>query len=194
MSPERRNFLRAGIVLGAGIWLPGEEAIAASGQAARFHHLLAQRGINSRALWLTRPQSGEEAKFIYARGTTILRDGYFKACQILRDVRANKVAPIDPRLLDTLGVIQVWLAMNRIEKPITILSGYRSPETNNRLEGAARNSMHLHGKAADIRIAGVSNEVLARLVGWLSERGVGVYRERKFIHIDTGKIRSWRGK
>lgn len=193
MSLDRRAFLTACSGLAAGLIAPAAPAFAAPGQAARFHQVLAQRGINSRALWLTRPQSGEEARFVYANGNIVLREGYMRACQLLRDVRANKVSPIDPRLLDILGVIQTWTRLNGINRPITILSGYRSHETNKRLEGAAKNSMHLYGKAADIRIKGIPNEMLAKLIGWLSEGGVGVYRESNFIHVDTGRVRSWSG-
>ena len=193
MSLDRRAFLAACSGLAVGLIAPAAPAFAAPGQAARFHHILAQRGVNSRALWLTRPQSGEEARLVYANGNIVLREGYMKACRLLRDVRANKVFPIDPRLLDILGVIQTWSRMNGVNRPITILSGYRSHETNKSLEGAAKNSMHLYGKAADIRIKGIPNEMLAKLIGWLSEGGVGVYRESNFIHVDTGKVRSWSG-
>lgn len=193
MSIDRRAFLAACSGLAAGLIAPAAPAFAAPGQAARFHHILAQRGINSRALWLTRPQSGEEARLVYANGNVVLREGYMKACHLLCDVRASKISPIDPRLLDILGVIQTWMRLNGINRPITILSGYRSPETNSKLEGAAKNSMHLYGKAADIRIKGIPNEMLAKLIGWLSEGGVGVYRESNFIHVDTGRVRSWSG-
>jgi len=194
MSLTRRQFMQLGAGLAAGLALPSSGALASSGQAARFHQILAQRGINSRALWLRRPQSGEEVSLVYANGNTVLRDGYLSACRILRDVRANKVIAIDPRLLDILGVIQTWIRFNGINEPITILSGYRSPETNSKLEGAAMNSMHLYGRAADIHVKGIPNDTLGRLVGWLSEGGVGVYRNKNFIHVDTGRIRTWSGK
>lgn len=172
-------------------FLPSGQAEASS-PATRLHEVFASKGIQSRILWLERPQSGETIKVEYARNGLLLREGYLKACMILRDVRANKVHPIDPGLLEVLSAIQSWLTLQGIHRPIKILSGYRTEKTNDSLEGAARNSFHLKGRAVDIRIDGISSKKLSELVRLLSDGGVGIYQKSNFIHIDTGNYRNWK--
>lgn len=189
---SRRTFLAQIAGLGAGACAPA--SLLASQPAVRLHEILARRGIQSRALWLERPQSGEQVKLIYANGNTLLRQGYLDACRILRDVRADIVKPIDPGLLEVLSAAQAWLRLNGHDKPITVLSGYRSEKTNSSIEGAARNSLHTQGRAADIRIDGVKVELLSRMARLLADGGIGIYRDRNFIHVDTGALRSWSGR
>lgn len=190
---DRRTFLVGGAALAA-VALAPTGLQAAEGRANALHAYLASAGIHSRALWLERPQSGETLQCRYAQGTTLLRTGYLDACRLLRDVRAEAWRPIDPRLLDILSAIQAWVAIEtRQRRPLTILSGYRSAQTNRRTKGAARNSMHLRGMAADFRIDGIPSPTLARLAKWLAEGGVGVYPDKGFIHVDTGRVRAWRG-
>lgn len=183
---DRRTFLAA--ALGAAASLPLQ---AFAGKSAYFHELMRRNGIQSRTLWLRRPQSDEIVLARYANGHAIERDGYFRICRVMRDIQANVVHPIDPRLLDILGVIQTWLALNNIKKPIDILSGYRTEATNQKIRNSARNSMHLKGKAADIRIRGVNNALIRKIFLLLEEGGVGIYKESNFIHVDTGKLRTW---
>jgi uncharacterized protein YcbK (DUF882 family) len=52
-------------------------------------------------------------------------------------------------------------------------------------------SMHLVGKAADIRIRGVGLRYLRRAALSLRAGGVGTYPAEGFIHVDTGPPRSW---
>jgi uncharacterized protein YcbK (DUF882 family) len=85
------------------------------------------------------------------------------------------------------------LAQYGYKQPLQILSGYRSPQTNENTEGAAKASQHMLGKAIDVRIPGVSAEYLGKLMRWLSRGGVGVYDNRNFVHIDTGRVRTWHG-
>ena len=75
-------------------------------------------------------------------------------------------------------------------------SGYRNPNTNARTEGAAKNSMHMRGRAVDIIIPDLPVSYLGKLAQHYAAGGVGFYPDRGFIHIDTGNVRSWvtRGK
>lgn len=195
VRPGCLKWLKSALLLGVVCAFLGLSAISHAqslSPATKLHALFAAKGIQSRVLWLERPQSGESIRVEYARNGILLRDGYLKACLILRDVRANKVHPIDPGLLEVLSAIQSWLALQGVQRPIIILSGYRTEKTNDSLEGAARNSYHLKGMAADIRIDGVPSKKLAELVRLLSDGGVGVYQQSNFIHIDTGDYRNWK--
>ena len=188
---DRRAFLTAASALAGSLLLPGT-ALAGDSKAKRFHELMIERGIESRILWLKRPQSGEEVKLRYGIGRNVDKEGYLKAVRILRDVRAGEVKAIDPRLLDLMSAMQAWLRMNDHIAPLNILSGYRSPKTNSEVKGA-RNSMHLQGRAVDIHVEGIPTRTLERLAKTLNVGGVGVYLDRGFIHLDTGRVRSWKG-
>lgn len=146
-----------------------------------------------RTLWLKRPQTGEEQRLVYWANGQYDTNGYRQACHLLRDVQANQTVVMDPVLLDILRGIQGWFEAAGISKPIVINSGYRSPHTNANTEGAAKNSMHLHGKAADLWLPDVPADYLARLALYLQGGGVGIYASRGFVHVDSGRLRAWRG-
>lgn len=146
-----------------------------------------------RSLWMKRQATGEERRVVYWANGQYLIDGYREACHLLRDVRANQTVSMDPVLLDILRGIQGWFEISGIQRPIVLNSGYRSPKTNNATEGAARTSQHVAGKAADIWIPDIPTDYLAKLAAYLRGGGVGFYPSKGFIHIDSGKLRSWRG-
>ncbi|MBU4253572.1 MAG: DUF882 domain-containing protein, partial [Acidobacteria bacterium] len=111
---------------------------------------------------------------------------------ILRDHRTEEVKPIEKKLLDVLFVLHKNL---QTDKEIHIISGYRSPQTNQKLRskssGVAKNSLHMDGKAIDIRIPGIPLQKLRRAAMDLKAGGVGYYPGSDFIHIDTGRVRCW---
>lgn len=146
-----------------------------------------------RTLWLKRSTTGEQARFTYWANGQYVHEGYKTACYLLRDVQVNAVIGIDPVLLDILRGIQGWLELHNIYRPIVINSGHRTDKTNSATEGAARNSLHKEGKAADIRIEGIPIEYLGELARYLQGGGVGIYIRKNFLHVDCGRIRSWRG-
>jgi uncharacterized protein YcbK (DUF882 family) len=118
--------------------------------------------------------------------------GYEAACHLLRDVQANRMAMMDPRLLDVLCGIQRWMEYNGRSCNIEVTSGFRTLQTNVSTEGAARNSMHLYGKAADIVIPGASSALVGAMVRQFnSNGGTGIYLARGFVHVDTGAARTW---
>ncbi len=94
-------------------------------------------------------------------------------------------------LLDVLCGVQTWLARNGINAPLRIHSGYRTPQTNQRTEGAALDSRHVVGRAVDISVRGVSNVKLAGMASVLGRGGTGLYPGRNFVHVDTGDERIW---
>ena len=157
--------------------------------------------LKPRTLSVIRPQSGEKARVLYWRDGEVIDSAYQELCHIMRDVNGKETAPIDPKLFETLWGTQAFVARYGIEQPLEILSGYRTAKSNARLieQGvpAARQSLHIEGKAADIRIANLNAEVLGGLVRSFRQGGVGFYYRAGanggWIHADTGLKRTWKG-
>ncbi|MFC0350006.1 YcbK family protein [Undibacterium danionis] len=157
--------------------------------------------LKPRTLDLIRPASGERVKLLYWKDGDMIDSAYQQFCHVLRDVNGKKTAPIDPKLLETLWATQAFITRFGMTKPLEVLSGYRTPESNQRLreEGipAARKSLHLEGKAADIRIGDLHEEVLGELIQSFRQGGVGFYFRASskggWVHTDTGLKRSWKG-
>jgi uncharacterized protein YcbK (DUF882 family) len=157
--------------------------------------------LKPRTLSVFRPQSGEKARVLYWRDGEVIDSAYQELCHIMRDVVGKETAPIDPKLFETLWGTQAFLARYGMEQPLEILSGYRTAKSNGKLieQGvpAARQSLHIEGKAADIRIANLNAEVLGGLVRSFRQGGVGYYYRNGprggWIHADTGLKRTWKG-
>jgi uncharacterized protein YcbK (DUF882 family) len=113
---------------------------------------------------------------------------------ILRDHRTGETRSIDPRLLDLLYATQKRMNVNQ---PFHIISGYRSPETNSSLRkndrGVSGKSLHMLGKAVDIRLPDVELSLLRKVTTDLRAGGVGYYPRSGFIHVDLGRLRYWTG-
>ncbi|HEU4851772.1 MAG TPA: DUF882 domain-containing protein [Telluria sp.] len=157
--------------------------------------------LKPRTLTLVRPQTGERARVLYWKDGEVIDSAYQELCHVLRDVNGKRSAPIDPKLFETLWGTQAFIERYGITQPLEILSGYRTAESNNRLREqgipAARQSLHLQGKAADVRIPRLSAEVLGGLVRSFRTGGVGFYYRNGpaggWIHADTGLQRTWKG-
>jgi uncharacterized protein YcbK (DUF882 family) len=163
---------------------------SAARRRLRFGKLRSALLARNRSLWLARGKEVTRATWWTAeRGYD--HEQYLALCWALRDVRADRVFPIDRRLLDQLAALQAWLAQNGIVAPLQVHSGYRTRATNRGIEGAALASRHLVGQAADITVAGVSNLKLAGMASVLGHGGTGFYPGRRFVHVDTGNERVW---
>lgn len=147
---------------------------------------------NDRCLTLHRPETKEVSSFCYWRKKTgIDIQGYRRANWILRDWQENKQVIMDIHLLNTLYVMQRWLIIEGRSGEIQILSGYRTPGHNAKLDGAAKQSQHLNGKAADLYIPAVSTRLLAAMSRLIGVGGVGIYPNKNYVHVDTGNVRTW---
>jgi uncharacterized protein YcbK (DUF882 family) len=165
-----------------------QPATAAPAQTGDWRRLLLQ---GERVITMRRDGGVERVRYCTEEGQ-LDRQGYAQACQLLRDVRAGKLFPMDPHLLDLLCGLQRWAAYNGHSAVIQLLSGFRSQETNANTEGAALNSMHLYGRAADIVLEGFSSALLGAMVREFNvQGGNGIYLNRGFVHVDTGAARSW---
>lgn len=148
-----------------------------------------------RELWMRRQGTRDEVRVVYWKDGKLQAEGYWQACALLRDVRANLMTAIDPTVLDIMrgitGYYQAW----EWPYPMVATSGYRTLKTNNALrsEGAAKNSMHLYGKAVDLFVPGIPTKDVVALGLYLQQGGVGFYPDKGFTHLDTGKLRAWRG-
>ncbi len=136
--------------------------------------------------------TGETTKLIYWEKGRYIKGALSEINYILRDHRTNDVARIDTALLDQLFILHNKLGSRA---PFQVISGYRSPKSNAMMhehsKGVAKKSMHVQGKAIDIRLQdaqliNVRNAALAMNCG-----GVGYYPESQFVHVDTGKVRHW---
>lgn len=173
---NRRQILTAGLALPA-LSIPtlGYSASGASRRLAFYH-----------------THTGAALDVVYREGNEYLPDALENIDSFLRDFRTGERHPIDPTLLDQLHDIQRALGKTgRFE----IISGYRSPKTNNMLRGksnsVAKRSLHMQGRALDIRLTDVSTADLRAAALELKSGGVGYYPKSKFIHIDTGRVRRW---
>ena len=129
-----------------------------------------------------------------------LRDGVYRSEALaavetlLRDFRTGERHPIDPHLLDYLTAVARTL---NAEPSFEVISGYRSPHTNAALRslgrGVAERSLHMEGRAVDVRMAHIECAQLAAHAQDLQRGGVGYYRESNFVHLDTGSFRTWNG-
>lgn len=157
--------------------------------------------VKPRTISVTRPASGEKAALLYWKDGEINDPAYQELCHLLRDVQGGVTVPMDPKLLELLWATQAFVARYGMSAPLEILSGYRTAATNRHLietgVPAARKSLHMEARAADIRIANLDSGVLGSLISSFRQGGVGFYyRQSKqggWIHADTGLQRTWKG-
>lgn len=136
-------------------------------------------------------RNGRTYKIPFLRDGKMEANGYYELCKVFEDTHDEVAVQMDPNLFSILAKAQQWLAGNHIYKPIILTSGYRTEHTNKITEGAAVNSMHMYGKAADIHMEGIPIDYLARLLRLCGGAGIGTYPS--FVHVDTWKERNWRG-
>jgi len=114
--------------------------------------------------------------------------------RVLRDHRTGDTHEMDNHLIDLLNLLHH--KMNG-KQPFHVISGYRSPKSNAQLSykssGVAKKSLHMQGKAIDIRLPGRNLSALRSTALDLQTGGVGYYPKSDFIHIDTGRVRQWAG-
>ena len=147
-----------------------------------------------RQLALDNIHTGEKLKIEYWAEGQYLQDALAQVNHVLRDFRTGEVHPIAPQLLDLLSVLRARLETS---EPVGVISGYRSPKTNAMLRGehghsgVASKSLHMQGKAIDIRIAGRSLAAVHTAALVQRRGGVGFYPKSDFVHVDVGRVRAW---
>lgn len=176
---SRRKFLKLGM-LAAALPLPASASawLAAPERRLSFHNL----------------HTGENVNLPYWVQGEYVPDSLAEINHVLRDYRNDQVAAIDVRLLDLLDHVKAQLGTSQ---PFQVISGYRSPATNRMLSerssGVAKHSLHMEGKAIDIRIPGIQLADLRKTGLALQGGGVGYYPTSDFVHLDVGRVRTWAG-
>ena len=160
--------------------------------AAKPAAALSYPSMAARKLRLYNVHTSEALTAVYWRDGAYLPEGLAKISYHLRDFRTGGVKPIDPTLLNILHQLASSIEFDR---PINVISGYRTPATNAMLAArsskVAPNSFHMRGQAIDIRLPGFATTGARDIALGISKGGVGYYPESDFIHLDTGPIRAW---
>ncbi|WP_412176196.1 YcbK family protein [Lentibacter sp. XHP0401] len=137
-------------------------------------------------------RTGEKIDMIYWVEGDYIKDAVQEVNHFMRDWRTGDVKNMDLRTIDIMAASHNLLGIN---EPYMLLSGYRSPKTNNMLRsrssGVAKNSLHLKGQAADLRLASRSVSQMSRAAASCAAGGVGRYSGSNFVHMDCGPVRTW---
>jgi uncharacterized protein YcbK (DUF882 family) len=176
---SRRKFLKLGM-LAAALPVPAfaGQGLSAPERRLGFHNL----------------HTGEKADLPYWIQGDYVPESLAEINRILRDHRTGEVAAIHTGLLDLLHRVNAALGGS---SPFQVISGYRSPASNrmlsNNSSGVAKRSLHVQGKAIDIRLPGIPLADLRRTGLMLQGGGVGYYPDSNFVHLDVGRVRTWGG-
>ncbi len=139
-------------------------------------------------------RTGERLDMIYWIDGKYIKDSVKEINYFMRDWRTDQAKNIDLRAIDIMAAAHNLMDVN---EPYMLLSGYRSPQTNamlrSRSRGVAKNSLHMKGQAADLRLASRSVNQMARAATACSAGGVGRYSRSNFVHMDCGVVRTWGG-
>ena len=139
-------------------------------------------------------RTGESMDTIYWIEGDYIKDALKEINYFMRDWRTDGVKTIDLRTIDVMAAAHNLMDVN---ESYMLLSGYRSPKTNamlrSRSKGVARNSLHIKGQAADLRLKSRSVSQMAQAAAACASGGVGTYSRSNFVHMDSGTVRTWRG-
>lgn len=183
--PERRRFLHRGLRAAAAaaaaapvLAIPGRALAAAPRQLALAH-----------------THTHEAIDIVFAVGAHYEPAALRRLDHFLRDHYSGEVGHIDPALHELLHALRSTLGTSG-GAPFQVISGYRSPATNTRLQatrggGVATRSLHMQGQAIDVRLPGVPLAELRDAALALALGGVGYYPREQFVHLDIGRVRRW---
>ncbi len=149
-------------------------------------------GGDIRRLRMYSARTGERLDMIYWVEGEYIADALNEINLFMRDWRTNEVKQIDARTVDIMAAAHNLMD---VSEPYMLISGYRCPKTNamlrSRSSGVAKNSRHLRGQAADLRLASRSVNQMARAAQSCNAGGVGRYTGSNFVHMDCGPVRTW---
>lgn len=179
--PSRRRLLRLGAGFSAAAALP---LLALPARASV---------PTARALAMSHTHTRERIELVYAVEQDYLPEALGTLNRFLRDHYGGEVGQMHPPLFDLLYDLRQALGRTG---PFEVISGYRCPATNDKLRntrggGVAKQSLHIEGRAIDVRLPGVPLAELRDAALSLRAGGVGYYLDSRFVHLDTGRVRSW---
>jgi uncharacterized protein YcbK (DUF882 family) len=178
----RRHFLRRTAQLATAAVVPAFSARAALASVP-----------DARGLALVHTHTHEKIDLVYANGERFVPAALGSLNHFLRDHYTGDIGLIDPQLFELLHRVQQALGSR---DAFAVISGYRCPTTNTRLRqtgggGVAKHSLHMDGRAIDVRLPGVPLADLHEAALSLRAGGVGFYPREQFVHLDTGRVRNW---
>lgn len=178
---SRRHFLRQ------------SARLAVAGAALPFARPASAAVRDARSLAFDHTHTGESVSVVYAVGERYVPDALTTLNRFMRDHYSGEVGHMDPKLFDLLYRLKLTLGSR---ESFQVISGYRCPATNSTLRntrggGVAKRSLHMDGKAIDVRIADTPLADLRDAALSLGVGGVGYYPHEQFVHLDTGRVRSW---
>jgi uncharacterized protein YcbK (DUF882 family) len=194
---QRRSFLKSSAVLASVLSAPAfskaaKAAVMPSSPVVPPAVLPPATAPNERILRLYNTHTGESVRSVFWAEGQFIPDALQDINRLLRDHRNNKVAEIDPQLLLLLDKVSAKFGDH---PTLHVISGYRSPESNAKLHentnGVAKHSLHMEGKAIDVRIPGQDLAKLHKLIMAEQAGGVGYYPDSQFVHMDVGRVRYW---
>ncbi|MGH8508603.1 MAG: YcbK family protein [Gammaproteobacteria bacterium] len=147
---------------------------------------------SERRLKFSHTHTSESLSILYCEDGQYVPEALIEINHLLRDFRTGDVHAIDPRLLDILHAVQIRAeSRGRFE----VISGYRSQTTNAMLRrhssSVSQGSLHLKGRAIDVRLSDVPTRLIRKAAISLAHGGVGYYPASDFVHLDTGRFRTW---
>lgn len=176
----RRRFLQVGLGATASLAMPNA-----------FANIVKEQ---DRTISFLNLHTGEKLKATYWAEGQYQPDELKAINHVLRDHRTGDMHDMDNNLIEMLNLLHH--KMNG-KQPFHVISGYRSPKTNamlsNNSNGVAKKSLHMQGKAIDIRLPGRQLSELRKTALDMKVGGVGFYPGSDFIHVDTGRVRQWQG-
>lgn len=186
-APERRHFLRRSAHFAATGVLP---ALAAHARASTTQ---AGMATGARTLSLVHTHTHENIALAYAVGANYVPEALGSLNRFLRDHYSGEVGVMDPQMFDLIHRVKELLGS---AQAFEVISGYRGAATNARLRqtrggGVATHSLHMDGRAIDLRLPGVALSDLRDAALSLRLGGVGFYPREQFVHLDTGRVRRW---
>lgn len=178
LQSSRRSFLCHVGAAAAATWVPMSAAWARSSER--------------RSLSLVHTHTGERLSTVYFEADQYITSELSRINWLLRDFRTGDIHPIDPAVLDILADLRT---LADSDEAYEVISGYRSPKTNaelhRRSSGVAEHSLHLEGRAIDVRLSGFPTDRLHELALGMRRGGVGFYPSSDFVHLDNGRVRHW---
>ena len=169
-------------------------AVAAAPTYSNAAGFLRGRAGDVRRVAMHSGRTGERIDTVYWIDGEYIAEAVQEVNRFMRDWRTGEAIQIDLRTID---IMSASLNLMDTDEPYLLLSGYRSPQTNamlrRRSSGVAKQSLHMTGKAADLRLSSRSTTQMANAALNCRAGGVGRYPGSNFVHMDCGPIRSWRG-
>ncbi|SMR72049.1 Uncharacterized conserved protein YcbK, DUF882 family [Aliiroseovarius halocynthiae] len=191
MTYETKNGLNSGITRRGLLGAFAATAVTAAPMYANAAGFL-RGGGDVRRLAMYSGRTGETINMIYWIEGKYIKDGLKEINHFMRDWRTDTSIKIDTRTIDIMAAAH---GLMDVREPYTMLSGYRSPKTNamlrSRSRGVAKNSLHMKGQAADLRLKSRSVNQMFKAAVACNGGGVGKYSGSNFVHMDCGVVRSW---